>query len=221
MPFPVNAQTFLSTIFGNRDPITEKNFSPEELEALKETIRKKKEYNANYEAKLLLGLQATPEDYSANPEFSLVPGEKGTYKSVPKPYSQFIKETIDRLKSFDKDRSKTSVSYGDYHVNSGEDAAPVNQGWLNALYQSFTDPKFRLASTLGSFNAYDRNGQIVVEDNYGFDKDTQENYYGNASEKPLTNILYNNWDRPGSLGEILYRKYLGDASRPVRINIPK
>ena len=36
--FPTNARTLLETVQGNRDPISEGNFSPEELAALKELI---------------------------------------------------------------------------------------------------------------------------------------------------------------------------------------
>jgi hypothetical protein len=36
--FPTNARTLLETAQGNRDPITESNFSPEELAAIKEMI---------------------------------------------------------------------------------------------------------------------------------------------------------------------------------------
>lgn len=36
--FPTNARTFLETVQGNREPITEGNFSPEELATLRELI---------------------------------------------------------------------------------------------------------------------------------------------------------------------------------------
>lgn len=36
--FPTSARTFLETAQGNREPITESNFSPEELAALKEMV---------------------------------------------------------------------------------------------------------------------------------------------------------------------------------------
>jgi len=36
--FPTNAKIFIETVQGNRNPITEKNFSPQELAAIKELI---------------------------------------------------------------------------------------------------------------------------------------------------------------------------------------
>lgn len=217
---PLNLQIFLETVLGKQTPITEKNLLPQDKEKLKEVIRRKQQANLDREFSLQNSLYDTPQEFRRGSPTKLEETTDGRYISVPQSYTEHQDDIKRQLASFEKTRGKTSVSYGDYGVASGENAAPVGQSWGSMLKQSIDDPAFRLAGTLGSFNAYDTPTGTRVEDTYGFDKD-QEWFYRGAVQKPTWKIVQEYYDRPGSLGEILYRKYLGNRSRPVNIQLDK
>ena len=219
---PVNINTYLASLFGDTTPITDKNFSEEDLTSLRETIKRKQQFNKDRQESLKYQQLDTPSEYRRSPEYSLVPKTPGstTLISQETPYSVRQDNLKNQEESYRKNPNKISVSYGDYNVKSGENAAPVGQNTLSALFQSFTDPAFRLASTLGSFNAYDEGDKYRVEDQYGF-KSGQQWFYNNASKDSTANILKKYWNTPGALGEILFHKLKGDTTRPVNFYINK
>jgi len=217
---PSNIQTYLSSFFGDTSPITEKNFSQEDLDTLLKIINRKAQRNLDRQFSLENNLYDTPSEYRRRPDYSLVEKSKGKFTSEEQTYSQKQAELKRQLESYRKNPNKISVSYGDYGVKSGEDAAPVGQNWISALSQSFNDPAFRLASTLGSFNAYDEGDNYRIEDRYKFNND-QQWFYKNASQSPLSKIIGQYWNQPGSLGEILFNKYKQGQERPVNFNIKK
>jgi len=220
MPLPTNIQTYIDTFLGNTSPIGAKNFSPEELEKLRGVIQKKQQYNKDRQWNLENMYLDTPSEYRRAPDTHLVEKGKGKYSSEDMSYSERQAQLQKQIDSYKKNPNKVSVSYGDYGVKSGEDAAPVGQNWWSALQQSFNDPAFNLASTLGSFNAYDEGGNYRIEDRYKFNKD-QQWFYNNAANKPLNQILGSYWNQPGSLGEVLFNKYRPGVERPVNFNINK
>lgn len=219
--FPINIQTFLETVAGKLNPITERNLLPQDKAALLEIIKRKQQQNIDREFSIRNSLYDTPQEYRrGKPETTMEEVSPGKYVSRDLLYSERQARLQKQLESYEKTRGKTSISYGDYDVKSGENAAPVGQGWGSMIYQSIDDPAFRLAGTLGSFNAYDTPTGYRIEDKYKFNKE-QQAWYNNASEQDLPTILKRYYNQPGSLGEVLFRKYLGDRSRNVIINLNK
>jgi len=219
---PLNIKTFLETVRGNVNPLTERNLSDEEKETLKRIIQRKQQQNLDREFSMQNLLLDTPQEYRRGPDHKFVPESPGSSRmvSVDVPYTErqaLLQKGVD---SFKNTRGRTSVSYGDYGIKSGEEAAPVGQGWTSAIQQSLDDPAFRLAATLGSFKAYDTPTGYDVQDKYKFNKE-QQWFYHNAEKDSLPAIVKRYYDQPGSLGEILFRKYLGDRSRPVSIKLDK
>jgi hypothetical protein len=217
MPLPVNIQTFLDTVGGNTSPITEKNFNASELGALKQTVLQRLKANRENEENLKNLQLNTPQEYRLNPDKEMVQNGK-SFTSQDVPYVQAQQNLQNKIDSYSKDRSKTSFGYGDYPIASGENAAPVGQGWKSMLEQSAFDPAFRMAATLGSANAYDRGDHYEVQDKYKFNGSP---LYRVNENNTLPEIIKKYYDQPGSLGEVLFRKYLGNRSRDVSINIPK
>ena len=122
MPLPSNIQTYLDTVFGNKEPISDKNFSEEDLKALREVIKRKVQYNKDRQFSLENMYLDTPSEYRRNPEYGLVPQGQGKYVSEQIPYSSRQEELQRKIDSYKKNPNKVSVSYGDYNVKSGENA---------------------------------------------------------------------------------------------------
>lgn len=227
MPLPINIKTFFDTVMGNRSPITEKDFSKEELDTLRATIQRRQLQNLDIENNYRNMLYDTPQEYRRGPDTRLESNVEQSQRGRPMrltaqpiPYTERQQAIQDRLKTYENTRDRTSIGYGDYPTQSGNMGAPVSDGWGSMLSQSLNDPAFRLASTLGSAKATEDDKHYNIKDRYRFRQD-QQWFYNNASSKPLSDIVKQYWDRPGSLGEVLYRKYLGDAERPVNITLDK
>ena len=217
---PVNARTFIETAMGKTTPITERDFSPEELDTLKQSVKAAKSKNSLSEEHYRKNLQTSSAEYNKKPETEWLQNLSGKYEEFVVPYSEWIKRNQSAVDSYEKTRDRTSISYGDYPIKSGETAAPVGQNWGSAIYQSYTDPGFRLASTLGSAKYHENGGKPFIEDSYGFSSDHPGVYKGITDDSSLTDILSKYIGTPGALGEILYSKYLGKGRRPVKINLP-
>lgn len=207
---PVNIRTFVETVLGNQNPITEQDFSPEELQTLRNTIAGRQKFNLEREGRLRESLRTPPQEYYRRPEVEY----DDALQRKPLSYPAFLEKKQRELDSFTNTSDRTSFSYGDYPIKSGDMAAPVLQNWFDALYQSYNDPGFRLASTLGSAKYQD--GHVV--DSYGFTDNHPT--YGVKSSASLADIFKMYGDSPGSLGEILFYKYYGDRRRPVNIKLP-
>ena len=216
---PVNARMALEQFSGTAAPITEKDFTPEELDAIRLAIQNTQKSNIERENKYLSNLNKTKEEYEKDPEYySVFFSKEGDPKGI-KPYEVWKEEQKKAVESFEKTRDKTSFGYGSYDVKSGDMAAPVGQGWLDALYQSYTDPAFRVAATLGSANYYDKKGQTpYIQDSYGFSSEHPA-VYGDVSKLSTLDIIKKFGDRPGSLLELLASR-LAPQRRPVNIALP-
>jgi len=219
---PVNARMALEQFTGTTAPITEKDFTPEELAALRQAIQNTQQSNKDNESFYRANLQKTKKEYEKSPELHRVPDtlkkESTGFLLEEMPYEDWIASQKQALATYENTRDKTSFGYGSYDVKSGDNNAPVVQDWLDAAYQSYTDPAFRMASTLGSANYYDKKGQApYVQDTYGFSN--HPGFYGNTSEMSNLDIIKNFGDRPGSMIELLASR-LAPQRRPVNIALP-
>jgi hypothetical protein len=180
---PVNARILAGTMAGDTSPITEADFNPDELAALKALHASVKNKNAMFEKELT---PKTPAEYAKKPETELVDSlggtglnlsQSGNYTSRAVPYADYVNRIAARRASYDKTRGKTSVQYNDY---PDEKAAPTFDGWLNSVWKSYTDPAYRMKTVLGSFNAYDTPQGAEIKDQYKFDNKRFYNTFYNA-----------------------------------------
>ena len=65
---PVNARMALEHFTGTTDPITEKDFTSEELAALRKAIEETQKYNAYAEAIYSANLKKSKTEYEKNPD---------------------------------------------------------------------------------------------------------------------------------------------------------
>jgi hypothetical protein len=217
---PVNARTFLDTVTGSTAPITEKNFAPEELDALRQMYIEKQAKNAAWKQQLANKLSISKQAYEQKPETKLVYDEGGTKaQAVPQTYDEYIRNLTNQIASFDRTKNKTSLSYNDY---PDQMAAPTFDSWLGSVYKSYTDPAYRMKTILGSFNVMDTpEGQKAV-DQYKFD--ASDYYKGNYGIDPASASvadMYKRANGPIDFLDMLMIKKFPKMIRPVDINLGK
>lgn len=219
---PVNARMALEQFTGTTAPITEKDFTPEELAALRQAIQGTQQSNDDREAFYRANIQKTKQEYEKNPETKLISAPSaespGRRAYAPLSYEDWLANQKKYLATYEKTRDKTSFGYGSYDVKSGDTAAPVQQNWLDAIYQSYTDPAFRMAATIGSANYYNKKGQTpYVEDTYGFTNNPE--FYGDISKMSNMDIILKFGNTPATMLELLASR-LAPQRRPVNIALP-
>ena len=165
---PINARFFLDSLQGKTDPITEKDFSPEEIKTLSEI---------------------------------------GKNKFRPAiPTSGFNPQDIADVEAI---LHSPQVGYADYSANPDK---------RNALLSTLTDPRYRIATSLGNFGMLDKGDHYQVYDKYNWNGDFK------TPVKSLKDI----WNNPDvdktsltSLGNALAEVYAPKVTRPVNIKVPK
>ena len=164
---PVNIRQFLSHIIGSREPITESQFSPEDLAAIRYAIAKRG-------------------------------GESG------------------------------EIGYGDYGPqgrSSWMDPTQKVEGPFDIIYKSYTDPVYRMETTLGGAS-YRRlpDGSYLVEDEYNFNAPSRKIVLDALREQGMLALLREAF-KSGGLSGILnvignvYGATEDEPGAPVRINL--
>jgi len=219
---PTNVRLFGEYLAGKKEPITEKDFKPEELSAMSRYITEQDEYNNKEEAGLKKQLsfyqKRSQEPFESNKDQIW---DEQKQKFVPKyteeEYNKEIQEEINRaqkaLSTYEKTRGKTSVSYG----KAGGGGAGA--GFLEAIEKSFTSPAYNVETSLGHFNAYkNKDGTKTIKDKYdylniGFDKERK------ISMGQFIGLLPSALTRPEALGTLLARTFTPTKARPVEIKL--
>lgn len=165
---PVNMRQFVSHLAGNRAPITEAEFSPADLAAIRYAIEKR----------------------------------GGT--------SGFI-------------------GYGDYSpqgFSSWMNPTQPAEGPLDILYKSYTDPAYRMETTLGSASyRMLPDGTYVVEDRYNFNAPTRKFVTNALRERGMFSLLSDAFQNTGLSGVLnllgnVYGETEGEPGTPVSIRLP-
>lgn len=201
---PVNIRTFIETLTGNTDPITEKDFTAEDLEYLRRLYNTKKSANQAHEQGLI-----SSKDKANSGEWLTKEVKDGVLVDTT---AETLQEIDKKLKSYDSTRHKTSIKYGDY-ANMATD---VNEsdGWYSQLSSSFTDPGHRAVTTLGQFNVVEQpGGSAVIQDTYDWTHvpvNTQQ-----AAEGLAASV-----GSPQTLGNAVMRIFKPNVSRSVNIKLP-
>ena len=219
---PTNVRLFGEYLAGKKEPITEKDFKPEELSAMSRYITEQDEYNNKEEA----GLKKQLSFYQKRSQEPFESYKDQTWdeqkqKFVPmyteEEYNKSIQEEINRaqkaLSTYEKTRGKTSVSYG----KAGGGGAGA--GFLEAIENSFTSPAYNVETSLGHFNAFkNKDGTVTIEDKYdylgiGFDKERK------ISMGQFIGLLPSALTRPEAFGTLLARTFTPTKARPVEIKL--
>lgn len=196
---PVNMRVFGESLLGSRAPITEKDFSDEDLQFIKQAYLKKKANNDSNE-QLLRRELVSGTGWAADEQGNLVDSTAEYRKNVQRALDTYIKT-----------KDKTSLGYSDYD-NSG---IPQGGGWLKQVAGSFNDPAYRTATTLGSFNVHeDPEHGLIVKDKYDWES-------VKASPGEVFSAFLQGSASPEELGNALMRTIRPDVSRDVRIKLPQ
>ena len=135
---PANMRVFAGSMLGDESPITEKNFNPEELQAMRAQIIRRQAENADLEEMYRTGNSQT---FNA---------DTGDWVD-----GDFSKE----IASFDDTRGKTAISYDDYELSNEQNES--------SLLKSFTDPEYSVQTTLGRYVAHqNEDGSTTIKDVY-------------------------------------------------------
>jgi len=159
---PTNMRIFGENLFGSTDPITQKDFTNNEL--IQIIALKKQQEKVNKAKQKLLEKTVKEQDPIALREGKVDP------------------LLSNMLSSFRKSTGKTSVK--------PYDIVGVDQSWFNAIPRSFTDPSYNVATTLGKYNTYDENGNVRVEDTYNFNKKIRDKILGTGLGSKIGRSLF-------------------------------
>ena len=220
---PLNARTLIDTaVRGNTNDITEADLSPAELSALRQVYETTAARNVTNRQTLANKLSVSAKDYEKAPEvkseFVPVPNSstKYTVERRPLSYDEYITKTAAALDTYDKTKNKTSISYYDYPDKM---AAPTFDSWLSSIWKSYTDPAYRLKTTLGSFNVQETPTGPVATDKYDFDA---ADFYAMKGKRPSEMSTSEMWKRANGPVDFLDMLMIkrGAPSRNVNIKLP-
>jgi hypothetical protein len=124
-----------------------------------------------------------------------------------------------------------TIGYGDYGETPGEfsdfdyDNAG-GEGIGKAIVSSFTDPKFRMETTIGMATwRKDKSGNIIIEDRYNFNA-TRKQVEDALKDKSKSAVLMDAWSKKGYVGVInalgnMFGSTDDEPGNRVRINLGK
>ena len=190
---PTNIRLLVENMVGVDTPITAKDFTKEELIEIAFLAEKQKRLNIKREKRLEKRLEA---DLAEGP---------------PEPFMKdYIDDTKKMLASYRKTRGKTSVN--PYVQNQQK---VVDLDYTDSFKRTFTDPSYRVATSLGKYNLYNLSDKALrVKDKYNFNK-KERNLPTN-----FRNALAMMMASPELAGEYL-ANFLSTEDREVDIIIPK
>ena len=235
---PTNVSLFGQYLLGDQSPITEKDFTPEELQVIVNQIEAQDRANAEAEQRVKGNAERTLKRLKepssrvddrigintvSGVGLSQVLNEKtnkleDVYKTQDE-YNKEVQKQINKyqnkIDSFDRTRNKTSVTgYRDIRTD------PAGEGLVNAITNTFSSPAYNIETSLGHYNAYkNEDGTVTVKDTYdfygyGYDKGST------VSLKDFLKALPEAVTKPEAFGTLLSRFALPNRQREVNINLP-
>jgi hypothetical protein len=219
---PTNARVLIDTMRGETAPLTENDFSQDELEALRQMYKTKNTRNDNWRQDIANKLSVSAEEYSKNPETDWVTREEGGKQSIVPvrlSYDDYVRRLKNQLDSFDKTKGKTSIAYNDYPDGM---AAPTFDSWLSSAWKSYTDPAYRMKTILGQFNVFDTPEGRKAVDQYNFDaSDYYRTFYKiDPATASMADILKRSSGPVDFLDMMMIKKFPRSA-RQVDINLDR
>lgn len=213
---PSNMRIFAEQLFGVDGPITEQDFSTEELAAMRRMIEDTERKNTEKEAQERQLLQLF-EDNPVERELAWY-RERGFSEQdvaeIRDSYEQHRAEQAARVASYDNSRGRTAVYpyfYYDYRgYNDG--SGPL---WLQAVKDSFVSPEYNLATSIGSFVAqHNPDGSISINDLYDWTD------VGEVTAEDILSSLPHIMTKPEALGNTIMRLVKPEKPREFKIKLP-
>ena len=194
---PTNVRLVVENMVGVDSPITAKDFTKEELIEMAFLAEKTKLSNLR-----------TENRYKRIIKSELAKGPPSLEDK------DFIDDNKAMAESYEKTRGKTSVNP---YLQSNKKIVDAN--YLDSLSRTFTSPSYRVATSLGKYNAYDKDGKVLnIKDTYNFNK--KERKLAGQLPSSFTGALKQMMASPELAGEYL-ANFLRTEDRDVDINIPK
>jgi len=209
---PVNMRTFAETVLGADSPITEKDFTDEDLRYLRRVVEETKAKNKDKET-----LYREWRD-------DLASGGKNTRiyamdenNNMVDITDREIAELDKKIKSYEDTRNRTSVSYGDIAETQKSSTEAGNaESIIQTVRDSFLDPAYRAKTTLGRFTAeQQKDGSVVIKDTYDWNKLDQK-----VSLSEFLETLPKIINSPRMMGNAIMMLAKPDTKREVRIQLP-
>ena len=217
---PTNVRLFGEYLRGDESVITEKDFKPAELKAMRKKIQQQEAQNIEDESAIIKRKELYERKLKQAPiktSISFVDGKSvatRTQQEHDEYYQGLIDEEDRKLSTYDKDRNKISVGYGIDNIGGGE-GAPL----LESIAGSFKSPQYNVETSLGHFNAHkNKDGTVTIKDKYdflglGYGAERKISMKDFMLALPLVR-------NPEQLGTLLARKFLPSRERKVEINLP-
>lgn len=116
----------------------------------------------------------------------------------------------DLIANAQKTAADKQVGYMGYHPT------PDQYNWLQSVYKTFTDPSYRIATSLGNFGMENQGNNLRFYDKYNWNGDfaTPINTLGDLWKQA-------SFARPTETLNALAEMFAPKVSRPVEINIPQ
>ena len=157
----------------------------------------------------------TKEDFT-NEELIQIIAFKNREDALNKRNIKELKEKGDtkKLKTYKDTAGKTSVNPYDMKYKDG--SRMVDLPWYKSLYKSFSDPAYNVATTLGKYNVYDKEGNLNIKDNYNFNIGERAKKLSQNIGSKINRSLYS----PELFGEVLANTF-ETKDRPIDFVIKK
>ena len=159
---PVNARMPVENVLGRTAPITEKDFSPSDLEAIRQQYQRQ--------------MNVLSDEYAMNRsrQDSLTPGNALQYDPIGAAqgvsgqdvYARMQGDLAGRVGRYERMMADKRVPVDRYAGHSGH---MDEQGWGKTL-RDFGDPDARIASTLGRYVVQEHPQGPVAHDTYDFNR---------------------------------------------------
>ena len=210
---PTNVRLLAENLVGVERPITNQDFTNDELIEMAFLAQRQREANVLKEQRLK-DLLTRNLEAASNPK-------KYEDSSILEGSSSDIADLEKALKSFADTRGKTSISpyseVGEERIDRGR---AVDKGYFDSLKSTFTDPRYGVATTLGEYNIFktpqtgpvDFTGQI--RDTYNFNK-VERNLPSNPIKAVRRMAI-----SPEILGEYL-ANIVGTEDRPINVELKR
>lgn len=213
---PTHMRLFAEGLVGVKAPITNDDFTTEELDRVHQLVTEKTARRAARNAYLRDPASIkTPEQYASFPDMVAGPGGTGL---VPVPYERYKDQKRRDAEGQIAAVDKVPIKYDSYPEFS-DDGKTGLAAIARDTVKSFKSVDFRLASSLGAFNAYNRpDGTIEVQDTYDWNTPGRP-----LKAKEIADVAASSGGGLIALGDaIAYAKqYLGqNISRPVKLVLP-
>ena len=224
---PTNIRLFMEQVIGKDSPITEQDFTEEELEVMRDRMMAQEARNIREEEGFRTAYERlNSPDYDLGWRMEQSP-EAGRLEYVSTDILEAERQQeLDRLKrgieSYETTRDRVSVptprekvqqEFQEMHGLKGG-----RGGWIDTLIESFSSPETNVSTTLGQFKAIkNEDDTVTIKDTYNWNPVGPD---FKLSLKDFLTVVWDNRNDPEGLGNVFMRVALPKRERDVEINLP-